>query len=262
MVRYNLSFVGAGRVAGTLSHKLYLSGHKIIKISSPSESRGRDIALMCNSSWSPEPVFEEPADILIVSVPDHRLSKALSSIKCAPETLVVHTAGSFGLEIFPHHIVKRGVFYPLQTFTEGREIDFNGLPFLIESDSEASVGILENLANSTGGKTYMVDAEKRKQVHLAAVFVCNFTNHLLTAGKELMDSAGLSFGILEPLIKETISKALENGPENSQTGPAIRNDQNTIKKHLDLLSFSSDLKGIYEYMTRSIGEHYKKRING
>jgi predicted short-subunit dehydrogenase-like oxidoreductase (DUF2520 family) len=96
-------------------------------------------------------------------------------------------------------------------------------------------------------------------LHLAAVFVSNFTNHMLTEGKEIAVKAGFSFEILEPLIKETIQKAIDSGPENSQTGPAVRNDKNTIEKHLELLSFSPDLQKIYVDMTKSIIEYYKDK---
>lgn len=262
MVRCNLSFVGAGRVAGALCHKLYLSGHKIIRISSKSEGRGHSLASEVNAEWSSEPVFSGGEDVIIVSVPDHVLEVVLKQIKCGKDTLIAHTAGSFGLEVFPESIKKRGIFYPLQTFTEGRTPDFKGLPFLIESDFEANETILRELALSTGASTYKIDAGKRKQLHLAAVLVNNFTNHLLTLGKEISETTGLPFSVLEPLVKETVEKALANGPENSQTGPAIRNDQNTIIKHLELLSFSPDLKELYEYLTRSITEHYNKKING
>ena len=112
-------------------------------------------------------------------------------------------------------------------------------------------------AEKLGGRVYTVDADHRKLLHLAAVFACNFVNHMLTAGKEITARAGFSFDVLEPLIKETILKALADGPELSQTGPAVRNDRNTIEKHMDLLSFSPDLQLIYRELTRSIIEHYK-----
>jgi len=117
---------------------------------------------------------------------------------------------------------------------------------------------LENLAKSIGGKVYFIDTEHRRMLHLAAVFVCNFTNHMLTMGQEVALKAGFPFEALVPLINETILKAMDIGPENSQTGPAVRNDQNTIEKHLELLSFSSELQRIYSDMTRSIIKYYKK----
>jgi predicted short-subunit dehydrogenase-like oxidoreductase (DUF2520 family) len=113
------------------------------------------------------------------------------------------------------------------------------------------------MAESVGAKAYFVDNEHRRIVHLAAVFVNNFSNYMLTAGKELIKDTGLSFKIFEPLIKETFSKALEDGPEASQTGPAVRDDQNTIEKHMELLSFCPDLQSIYKEITDSIIKRYK-----
>ena len=102
-----------------------------------------------------------------------------------PDTLVAHTAGSFGLDIFPEQIKQKGIFYPLQTFSKNRKVSFKDLPFLLESSDDESSEILKNLAESIGGKVHFVDTEQRRMLHLAAVFVCNFTNHMLTAGKEV-----------------------------------------------------------------------------
>ena len=171
--------------------------------------------------------------------------------------MVVHTAGSFGLDIFPDKIKRKGIFYPLQTFSKNRKVSFTDLPFLIEASDDESSLILQSLAESVKGKVYFVDTDQRRMLHLSAIFVNNFTNYMLTVGKEVALKAGFSFEILVPLLKETISKALDTGPENSQTGPAVRNDQNTIEKHLELLSFSPELQKIYNEMTQSIMEYYK-----
>ena len=147
----------------------------------------------------------------------------------------------------------------MQTFSHGRDVSFSDLPFFLEASDEHSSEILKNLVDSIGGKAHFADTEHRRILHLAAVFVCNFTNHMLTEGKDISDRAGFSFEVLKPLINETISKALAIGPENSQTGPAIRNDRNTIEKHLDLLSFSPELQKLYKEITQSIIEYYKDK---
>jgi predicted short-subunit dehydrogenase-like oxidoreductase (DUF2520 family) len=258
MIQYNISFAGAGRVAGTLCMEMYHSGIKILQVVSESDSDGKPLADACNASWSSELSFNDKNDAIIVAVPDHKLTNVLSSIKCPERTVVAHTAGSFGLEVFPSAIKKTGVFYPLQTFSKGREINFKELPFLLEASEDDSAKLLNDLAALVGGKVYFISSEKRKLIHLAAVFVNNFSNYMLTAGSEMASMAGLSFKIFEPLIKETISKALEEGPEASQTGPAVRNDLNTVEKHLELLSFSPELQNIYREITNSIIKHYNK----
>ena len=258
MYQNNISFAGAGRVAGALCKELFHSGFRIDKIVSETETSGKSLADTCKAKWTSDLLFPDSTKVIIVAVPDHRLINVLESIKCKPGTLVAHTAGSFGLDIFPERITKKGIFYPLQTFSKNRNISFFDLPFLLEASDDESSEILKNLAESIGGNVHFVDTEQRRMIHLAAVFVCNFTNHMLTMGKEVALKTGFPFEILAPLIKETISKAIDSGPENSQTGPAIRNDQNTIEKHLELLSFSPELQRIYNEMTNSIIKYYSK----
>ena len=258
MYQKNISFAGAGRVAEALCRELFHAGFTIDLIVSETEVRGKSLADSCKAGWSSHLQFPLSTKVIIVAVPDHRLKSVLNTLKFSPGTLVAHTAGSFGLDVFPEHIKQKGIFYPLQTFSGNRKLNFVDLPFLLESSDDESGNILKNLAESIKGKVHFVDIEQRRMLHLAAVFVCNFTNHLLTVGKEVTLKAGFPFEILFPLIKETISKALDSGPENSQTGPAVRHDQNTIEKHLELLSFSPELQRIYNEMTLSIIEYYNK----
>ncbi len=139
MNQLNLSFVGAGRVASSLCREMYNAGHKIKLVVSETEKRGKLLAGYCNSKWSASPIFPDNTDVIIVSVPDHKLKNVLDQIKCNPETLVVHTAGSIGIDVFPEQIKRKGVFYPLQTFSSERKINFRGLPFFLESVDEQGV---------------------------------------------------------------------------------------------------------------------------
>ncbi len=259
MFHHNVSFAGAGRVASALCRRIYAAGINVDRIVSLTEQNGRALADSCEASWSPVPEFPASTDIIIVAVPDHRLKILLGNIKCGHDTLVVHTAGSFGLDIFPENITSKGIFYPLQTFSRERNVDFTGLPFLLESSDKKSYDILEKLAAEIGSAPYFFTSKQRKMVHLAAVFICNFTNHMLTSGKQIVEKEGVPFEIFYPLIHETMSKALDTGPENSQTGPAVRNDRNTIEKHMELLSFSPELKKVYNEITMSIIKYYNKK---
>ena len=254
----NISFAGAGRVAGALCIEFYRKGFKILKIVSETEKDGRSLADNCHAAWSSEPEFPYKSKLIVVAVPDHKLKEVLDKIQCGSNTLVAHTAGSFGLEVFPDRLKKTGVFYPLQTFSKGRNIVFRDLPFFIEASDKNSSDILRKLAETIGGKVYLADTEHRRMLHVAAVFVCNFINHMLMAGNEIAGRAGFSPEVLNPLINETISKALDVGPVQAQTGPALRNDLNTIKKHMELLSFSPELQKIYSDITQSIINHYKR----
>jgi predicted short-subunit dehydrogenase-like oxidoreductase (DUF2520 family) len=259
MSLYNISFAGAGRVAGAICREMYNAGHNIGLIVSETEENGRSLAESCKASWSPYLEFPDSTDVIFIAVPDHKIKSVLDKISCRPDTLVAHTAGSIGIDVFPDKYTKKGVFYPLQTFSKERKIDFNDLPFFIESSDTQSYVILKELAESIGAKACFTDTEHRRMLHLAAVFVCNFTNHMLTEGKDVAFKAGFPFEVLRPLIVETFTKAIDTGPEKSQTGPAVRNDLNTIKKHLDLLSFSPELKRIYNEMTKSIIKYYKRK---
>lgn len=257
MVHYNISFAGAGRVAGALCREMHHTGFKIIQVVSRNAEEGRLLAQSCGGEWSSVLSFDKSNDIIIVAVPDSYLREVISKIKCSENTIVAHTAGSYGLEVFPSEMKNAGVFYPLQTFSKGRVIDFKALPFLLEAKEGKTMKYLTTLAEALGGNVHLVDINRRKLLHVSAIFVNNFTNYMLTEGEEIASKAGFSFGILEPLIKETISKVLENGPSSSQTGPAVRNDSNTIEKHLELLSYSPDLQKLYSEITQSILKHYK-----
>jgi predicted short-subunit dehydrogenase-like oxidoreductase (DUF2520 family) len=257
MRQYRISFVGAGNVSRTLCREMYNNGHVIDKIVSRNEKNGRTLAESYHSLWSSDLVLPVTSEIIIVAVPDNSLTEVLKTIQCSETTVVAHTAGSYGLDIFPDGILNRGVLYPLQTFSGKRKLDFLKVPVFVEASDEHCVDILMDLAKSISDSVHLSDTEHRKLLHLSAVFVSNFTNHMLTTGKNISSIAGVPFEIFKPLILETMNKAIELGPDHSQTGPAIRHDLNTIEKHLELLSFSPDLKKIYELITNSIISYYK-----
>ncbi len=259
MTHYNISFAGAGRVAGAVCREMFRSGITINQIVSKSASEGKPLADECKAIWSSDLSFSDRNQVVIVAVPDHALIDVLTAIRCNEECIVAHTAGSYGLEVFPARLKRTGVFYPLQTFSKGRAVDFKNLPFLLEASDKESGEILSNLAIAIGGKVHHADAAKRRMVHVAAVFFNNFTNYMLTVGRTIADHEGLQPEVFEPLIRETIFKALEKGPEGSQTGPAVRNDLNTIEMHMKLLSFSPELQDLYREVTDSIIRHYQNK---
>ncbi len=259
MNRQHISFAGAGKVASALCKEFYKSGYIVDLIVSESEKNSSSLAEKCNASWSAELFYPESTDIIIVAVPDQRIKSVLNTLNCSKDTIVVHTGGSTGLDIFPENLKRTGIFYPLQTFTREREVSFKDLPFLLESEDENILQVLSKMAESLGGVVHYVDSEHRRMIHLAAVFICNFTNFMLTQGEEVAIKAGYSLELFKPLLAETIAKALESGPKNSQTGPASRNDINTIEKHLELLSFSPELQKLYKEVTQSIISYYKDK---
>jgi predicted short-subunit dehydrogenase-like oxidoreductase (DUF2520 family) len=258
MINLNISFAGAGRVASALAVRMADAGYPIDRIVSRDPVNGHALASRCRAEWAADLTFRPGTDLVIVSVPDHGLKEVMDSIRCDESTAVVHTAGSYGLEVFPPEISRRGVFYPLMTFTRERKPDFIDLPFLVEAGNDETADLLFRLAESLGAKPIAFNLEQRKIIHAAAVFICNFTNHMLTVGKHIAGKADIPFGIFVPLLRETISKAIELGPEKSQTGPAVRNDLNTIEKHLELLSSAPEFQEIYKEITESIISYYKR----
>jgi predicted short-subunit dehydrogenase-like oxidoreductase (DUF2520 family) len=258
---YRISFIGAGKVAGSLCLEMYKSGFEIRKVTSKSEQSCRRLAQSCNALWSMDLDFTDGSDIIIVAVPDDQIKEVLKKIKCDEKTIVVHTAGSIGLDVFPSHLKHIGVFYPLQTFSNERSLTFSQINFFIESNEPDTSLVLKEVADSLGVKSHLIKAEDRKLLHVAAVFVNNFTNFMLISGKEIAKKAGQPFDVLKPLITETVLKAFDKGPENSQTGPAVRSDKGTIKTHIKLLSFSPDLQNIYMEITKSIMRFNNKHTN-
>lgn len=198
------------------------------------------------------------ADVYILAVSDDAI-KSLSSQLPFENRLVVHTSGAAGLyDIDKKH--KRGVFYPLQTFSKTAEIDFANVPICIEALESPDYHILKNLAISIGSPTKKVNTDQRNVLHVAAVFVNNFTNQLYRVAHEITESEGAEFDLLKPLILETAKKVQDLSPYMAQTGPAKRNDKKTLKKHLKLLQ-DPHHKDIYNLLTSSIQRtHGRKKL--
>lgn len=199
------------------------------------------------------------ADIYILAVSDDAIS-GLSSKLPFNNKLVVHTSGSVSVYDIDKKN-KRGVFYPLQTFSKNAEMDFTNVPVCIETIDKDCFPILKKLAKSIGGTAQKVNTDQRKVLHLAAVFVNNFTNQLYRIGHEITESEGAEFDILKPLILETAKKIEHLSPYMAQTGPAKRNDKKTIKKHLKQLENNSHHQDIYKLLTASIQKtHGRKKL--
>jgi predicted short-subunit dehydrogenase-like oxidoreductase (DUF2520 family) len=259
--QYRVSFIGAGRVGSALCRRFFDAGIKIGLIVSRTEAAGKRLAEECKAHWNSSPVFSGDDDCIIVAVPDDSVGKVIAVIETGQDTVIAHTAGSLGLEVFPGNLKHKGVFYPLQTFSPERSIEFKGLPFFIEASDNSTSDLLADLAGLTGGTVNIINENQRKLLHVAAVFVNNFSNYMLSAGKSVTDRAGLSFSLLEPLIRETIDKAIITGPVNSQTGPASRDDLGTIRKHINLLSFDPQLQKLYKEVTKAILNQHKDPVH-
>ncbi len=196
-------------------------------------------------------------DLYIFAVKDSVLCELLARTP-ANHGLWVHTAGSVACDVFRPYTSRYGVFYPMQTFSKERVVDFGEIPIFVEANSKADTDLLLHLAGNLSSKVYRADSEQRKYLHLAAVFACNFTNHLYTLCDRILSEHGLPFESMLPLIRETAEKVTDMPPAEAQTGPAIRYDKNIIEKQEALLS-DPLVRKIYSLMSRSIHETHKPK---
>jgi len=196
------------------------------------------------------------ADIYILTITDDAISK-FSSQLVIENKLLVHTSGSVTMDTLKSKS-NRGVFYPVQTFSKETAIDFKAIPICIEAERNDDLVILEKLASTISNQVYYIDSEQRKQIHLAAVFVNNFVNHLYKIGNDICAAHAIPKSILKPLIRETSRKITHTTPLDAQTGPARRSDLQTIKSHLALVSDTN--KEIYKLLTQSIQQTYGEKL--
>lgn len=192
------------------------------------------------------------ADITIIAVRDDAIANISSQIK---NPLVVHTSGSVEMKALKN-TSNKGVFYPLQSFSKQKEINFKNMPICLEAEHKHDLIKLEKLASLLQGEVYYLSSLQRKKIHVAAVFVNNFTNHMYTIAYDLCEEHNVPFDILKPLILETSDKIKKLTPKDAQTGPARRSDAETIKNHLNLLSETQ--QELYLKITQSIQNHGKE----
>lgn len=197
------------------------------------------------------------ADVYILAVSDDAISE-VSGLLPFTDKLVVHTSGSAPITSISEQ-QRRGVFYPLQTFSKEKAVNFKKVPFCIEAEQESDFKLLWNMAASVSEKVYKISSLQRSILHVSAVFVNNFTNHLFTIGKDICDTHEVPFEILHPLIQETARKITEINPDQAQTGPAMRNDIQTISRHMDTLE-DPTYRSIYQLLTQAIQIQHGKKL--
>ena len=199
----------------------------------------------------------KPADVTIISISDDAIEEVSSQLPFTNQ-LVVHTSGSCDISIIDKKN-RQGVFYPLQTFSKSKKVSFKEIPFCIETAQVQDLIILKKLASLLSNKVYMINSEQRRSIHVAAVFVCNFTNHLYQIGSEICQEKSIPFEIFYPLIEETAQKIKTLAPKDAQTGPAKRQDKTTILKHLEAIKDPMQ-KEIYTLLTNSIIKSNVKKL--
>lgn len=201
--------------------------------------------------------FEEiiEADLYIIAVSDKAISEVSKQLPFQ-NRIVVHTSGAASIDTLdPKN--RKGVFYPLQTFSKNKAIDFSTVPMCLEAENTFDFRVLESVAKSISNAVFPINSDQRKALHVSAVFVNNFTNHLYQIGQEICTEHQVPFEVLRPLIQETAEKIKTLDPIDAQTGPAKRNDSTTIEAHLEYLT-NENQKNIYKLLTQSIQDNGKK----
>tara|TARA_B100000767_G_scaffold139235_1_gene131567 strand:- start:217 stop:900 length:684 start_codon:yes stop_codon:yes gene_type:complete len=184
------------------------------------------------------------ADLILIAVPDKEVFEVCQSFK---DKLIAHTAGSVKLP----DTSRAAVFYPLYSFSKGQEVDWSKVPLLLETARKEDEILLNELAQLLTSKIFWITSEKREKLHVAAVLVNNFTNHLYTLASDHCTAYELPFDVLHPIMKQGPEKAIESTPLKAQTGPATRGDQNTMDQHLSQLE-NDELRELYVLMSNSI----------
>ena len=243
--------IGSGNVAYHLAKAFKESGVEVAQIFGRNKPELSKISEKLSIPFSTETIAD--ADLYLISVSDTSISEVSTLIK-KENVLVAHTSGSVSREAL-NGSYRKSVFYPLQTFSKSKKLDYSKIPFFIDTENENDAVILRNLALKISKNVMYDDDEKRKYIHLTAVFACNFVNHLYARAKEISDSQNIPFDYFLPLIDETTQKIHELEPKLAQTGPAVRGDNRVLEIHKQLITDEEKLK-IYKTLNESIKKMY------
>ncbi len=259
---WKVGILGAGNVAVHLVNGLQAAGVEITVVYSRTLAHAQELAAKTPLAYATASLDlrQSPeADVYLVTVPDHALPLVVSQAKFPAGAMVAHTSGTQPLAVLqnlsPNPI---GVFYPLQTFSKEKAVVWAEIPICVEASTPHGEDLLLQLARQLSQAAVVMPGQQRQQVHVAAVFACNFTNHLWGIAQQLLQEVDLPPQILGSLVKETLAKALLHPPFTVQTGPAQRQDASTLQTHQHLLAHHPQYQNVYQALTQSIEETAKK----
>jgi predicted short-subunit dehydrogenase-like oxidoreductase (DUF2520 family) len=245
--------VGGGHVAYQLLVAFGKAGVPLAGLASRTLSKGRDTLLKTGVDCElvgGRNLADTDADVILLAVPDQAVPEVQRLYNFREDQIVAHTSGAVAMSEITKG--RPGCFYPLQSMTWGEPMDFRKVPVLVEAREQEDEDLLLEIAGKVSDKVRSVSSENRLRVHLAAVFVANFTNHMFHRAEDLLGMVGEPLSLFYPLMDEILEKAKRIGPKAAQTGPAVRRDEQTIQKHLDLLRDDQTLKALYELLTKDI----------
>lgn len=254
--------IGAGNLATNLGLALHEANHDIVQVFSRTMTSAKLLAAAIESVPTNDlDAITDEADLYILSVKDSILTKIIDRIcKNKSQKVFVHTAGSMPLDCFKGKAEHYGVFYPMQTFSKQRRVAFENIPIFLEASDDFTLQKLTDVAESISKNVRNLSTDKRRYLHLAAVWACNYANHCYDMAAEVLKKADLPFSVMLELTDETARKVHDLSPREAQTGPAIRYDTNVIEAQMELMKDMPEAKKLYEELAKSIHETSKKKV--
>jgi predicted short-subunit dehydrogenase-like oxidoreductase (DUF2520 family) len=248
--------VGSGNVAESLAQAIAeAEGLELVQVFARNEERGRKVAELAHSEWSNTSLAE--ADLYLISVSDNAVAGCAKELHIPQNAVIAHTAGCCPMESLAPH-THRAVFYPFQTFSVGRKVDFSKGYIFVEGATDHALQCVEKVAHALTPKVLPADSARRAVIHLSGVFACNFANAMYANAAEVLAKEGLPFDIVAPVIEETAKKVIEvKDPATTQTGPARRGDSQTLERHRKMLAEEPQRRDIYDKISEDIWHRTK-----
>ena len=254
-----IALIGAGNVATCLGPRLKEAGHEITAVYSRTVDSARALADRLGATYTTDLNAVPASDAAIVMLKDDALKELAPAIADSlKDSLLLHTAGSVSMDIwYTAGAMKYGVLYPMQTFSKTSVIDWSQVPLFIEGSSDQTLDSIRELALTVSPDVTVLSSEGRRKLHLAAVFTCNFSNHMYAIAQKLLADEGVPFRVMLPLVRETARKVETISPQDAQTGPAIRGDRKVIDEHLELLKAYPEYAELYRLISIDINKDLK-----
>ena len=254
-----IALIGAGNVATCLGPRLKEAGHEITAVYSRTVESARTLADRLGATYTTDFKQVPASDAAVVMLKDDALKELAPVIAGSlHNSLLLHTAGSVPMDIWREAGAQRyGVLYPMQTFSKESRIDWSQVPLFVEGSSAPVLESIKELALTISPDVTVLSSEGRKKLHLAAVFTCNFSNHMYAIAEQLLASEGVPFSVMLPLVRETARKVETIAPHDAQTGPAVRGDRKVIGEHLELLKDYPEYAELYRLISIDINKNLK-----
>lgn len=256
-----VGILGTGNVAWHLARVLENAGHIITFVYDRDISKAKKFSIDYFNASAKDSLdlSDVEASLFIMALSDDAIEEVAQQIKLPSKAILAHTSGTIPLSALGYAQTENiGVFYPLQTFSKGKPIDFTDIPICIEGESNATVELLKRIAENISNSVHSLNSQQRKVIHLSAVFACNFTNHMFSISKNILEHNQMSFDLLKPLIVETLNKSFDIGPEEAQTGPAKRGDMETLDLQFNSLANDPNVSEIYKLISQHIIDFHQK----